>query len=165
MKLWNKRVALALFTGTLLVGSLSACAHRPDGGMRSGAEGGMRNSPEEMAKFRAKMVDRISSQLELNADQKTRLNTLADKLQEQRVAMRGKSPEPRTEMQALIAGDKFDRAKAQAMVGEKTSAITTKSPEVITALGDFYDSLNTTQQQKVREFAKRGHGRGWGMRG
>ena len=41
-------------------------------------------------------------------------------------------------MQSLVAGDKFDRSKAQALVAEKTAAVGTKSPEVIAALGDFY---------------------------
>jgi hypothetical protein len=45
-------------------------------------------------------------------------------------------------------------------VTEKTSALQLKSPEVIAALGDFYDSLNPTQQQKVRDFMARHHGRG-----
>ena len=44
-----------------------------------------------------------------------------------------------------------------------TTAINGKSPEVIAALADFYDSLNPAQQQKVREFMdKRGR---WYNRG
>ena len=55
-------------------------------------------------------------------------------------------------MQALVAGDKFDRTRAQSLVAEKTAALNAKSPEVVAALGDFYDSLSPSQQQKVREF-------------
>jgi hypothetical protein len=77
---------------------------------------------------------------------------LADKLQEQRAALKGKTVNPRAEVEALVAGDKFDRARAQALVTEKTAAITGKSPEVIAAAGDFYDSLTPAQQTKVREF-------------
>ena len=58
----------------------------------------------------------------------------------------------RAELQALVAGDKFDKARAQTLVSEKTAAIQARSPEVIAALADFYDSLNPAQQQKVREF-------------
>ena len=65
----------------------------------------------------------------------------------------------RAEMQALVTGTTFDRARAQALVEAKTNAVRTKSPEVIAAMADFYDSLKPEQQQKVREFmAKR---RGW----
>ena len=55
-------------------------------------------------------------------------------------------------MEALVAGDKFDRARAQALVTEKAGAITSKSPEVIAAAGDFFDSLTPAQQAKVRDF-------------
>jgi PleD family two-component response regulator len=61
-------------------------------------------------------------------------------------------------MKALVAGDKFDKARAQALVTEKTTAVQTKSPEVIAALADFYDSLNPAQQQKVRDFMEGGAG-------
>ena len=157
MKFWNKRIIFGLFTGALLVGGLSACAHQHGGP-------GWHHSAEDSAKFRARMIERISSQLDLNADQKQKLGVLADKLQEQRMALRGKSTDPRADMQALIAGDKLDRSRAQALVSEKTGAVQAKSPEVISALGDFYDSLNVTQQQKVREFMQRG-GHRWGGRG
>lgn len=109
-------------------------------------------SAEEAAQFRGKMVDRVSSKLDLNEDQKKRLTALADKLHEQRAAMMGQSKDPRAELQALVAGDKFDKARAQTLVSEKTAAIQARSPEVIAALADFYDSLNPAQQQKVREF-------------
>jgi len=112
----------------------------------------MHASAEDQAKFRTKMVERVADKLELNADQKAKLGVLADKLQAQRAALQGKAANPRAEVEALVAGDKFDRARAQALVSEKTAAITTGSPEVIAAAGDFYDSLTPAQQTKVREF-------------
>ena len=63
--------------------------------------------------------------------------------------------DPRAEVQALVTGAKFDRERAQTLVTSKTAAVTTKSPEVITAMADFYDSLNAAQQQKVRDFMQR----------
>jgi hypothetical protein len=41
---------------------------------------------------------------------------------------------------------------------EKTAALRGKSPEVIAAAGDFFDSLTPVQQQKVRDFMQRRHG-------
>ena len=82
-------------------------------------------------------------------------------LREQRNALVGNTSDPRAEMASLVAGPTFDRAKAKSLVEAKTGAITSKSPEVIAAMADFYDSLKPEQQAKVREFmAKRGH-RGW----
>lgn len=150
MRPWLKRTLFGLFGATIIFGGLTACGHRH--------EGRWQMSAEDSAKFRGKMIERVSSKLDLNEDQKQRLGVLADKLKEQRTALTGTTTDPRAEMQALVAGDKFDRARAQTIVGEKTAALSSKSPEVIAAAADFYDSLNTTQQQKVREFMQRGHG-------
>jgi len=145
MKPWIKRTLIGVFGASILLGGLAACSHRHHGWSAN-------MSAEEAAQFRSKMVDRVSSKLDLNEDQKKRLTALADKLHEQRAAMMGQSKDPRAELQALVAGDKFDKARAQTLVSEKTAAIQARSPEVIAALADFYDSLNPAQQQKVREF-------------
>ena len=66
--------------------------------------------------------------------QKQKLGVLADKLQEQRAALKGKTTDPRAEVQALVAGEKFDRARAQALVSEKTAAVSSKSPTICGSL-------------------------------
>lgn len=70
--------------------------------------------------------------------------------------MGGPGMMPRAEMQALIKGEKFDRAGAQALVDQKAGAMRAAAPDVITAMGDFYDSLKPEQQAKVRAFMERG---------
>ena len=155
MKPWIKRTLFGLFGVSILVGGLTACGHRHGFGASM--------SSEEAAQYRSKVVDRVSSKLDLNEDQKKRLTVLADKLHEQRVAMMGQGKDPRAEVKALVAGDKFDRTRAQALVAEKTAVINGKSPEVIAALADFYDSLNSAQQQKVRDFME--HRGRWFHRG
>ena len=149
MKSWIKRTLFSVLGASALLGGLTACG--------TGGEGTRwQASAEESTKFRGKMVERMSSKLDLNAEQKQRLTVLADKLHAQRLALVGDKPNPRADVQALVAGDKFDRSRAQALVTEKTAALSTQSPEVIAALGDFYDSLNAAQQQKVRDFMNRG---------
>jgi len=157
MKPWIKRTLFSLFGASILVGGLSACSHHRH-------EFGANMSAEDQAQMRGKIIGRVASKLDLNADQKQRLGVLADKLQEQRAALVGKTTNPRAEVQALVAGDKFDRTRAQTLLSEKTAAITSKSPEVITALADFYDSLTPAQQTKVREAMLQGH-HGWWHRG
>ncbi|MFV0680774.1 Spy/CpxP family protein refolding chaperone [Ottowia sp.] len=152
MKTWIKRTFFGLAGAALLVGGLAACGHRMHHGWSSNA------TPEQAAEWRGKMVERIAGKLDLNAEQKTKLTTLGEKLHAQRQALRGQT-DPRAEVKALFASDKFDRAKAQALVQQKTDIVRTGSPEVIAALGDFYDSLTPEQQQKVREFMERR--RGW----
>lgn len=149
MKPWIKRSLIGLTSITVLLGGLTACGHR---------DHGRAWSDERVAEMRVKVVDRISGKLDLNAEQKAKLGVLADKLREQRNALVGSSADPRSEMQAIIAGPAFDRARASALLEGKLSAVHTKAPDVMNAAADFYDSLRPDQQAKVREFlASRGH--------
>ena len=153
MKTWIKRSLIALAGAGIVLGSLTACGHRMHhGGWRADA------TPEQAAEWRGKMVDRVASKLDLNAEQKAKLTVLAEKMQAQRQALRG-GTDPRADVQSLVAGASFDRARAQALVQQKTDAVRAGSPEVIGALGDFYDSLNPAQQQQVRDFMQKR--RGW----
>jgi protein CpxP len=111
MKPWIKRTLFGLFGVSLLVGGLTACGHRHGYGANA--------TPEQAAEFRSKMVDRVSSKLDLDAAQKQKLTVLGDKLHEQRLAMMGASKDPRADLKALVAGDKFDKTRAQALVTEK----------------------------------------------
>ena len=154
MKHWIKRSLIGVFGATLLIGGLTACGHHD-------RNFGANMSAEQYAQKRDKMVDKAASKLDLTDDQKKRLAALGDKIYEQRIAFIGQTKDPRAEMKALVAGDKFDAARAQAFITDKTAALQTKSPEVIAALADFYNSLNLAQQQKVREYMD-GRGRWFG---
>ena len=149
MKSWIKRTLVTM--GAVLVeGGLSACAGGRHGGHMSEGDSAARQ---------AKMVDYAGKKLDLNDAQKQRLNVLGDKLREQRASLMGAGKDPRADLQALVAGDKMDRSKAQALVDEKTGAVKAKSPELIAAAADFFDSLNPTQQQQIRDLMNRK--RGW----
>ena len=149
MKHWIRRALFALFGVTVLVSGLTACGHRSH-------DMGASLSVEEYAQKRDKVVDRAASKLDLNEDQKKRLVVLSDKLREQRLALMGENKDPRAELKALVAGDKFDQARAQAWLTEKTTTVQAKSSDVIAALADFYNSLNPAQQQKVRDYMDTG---------
>jgi Spy/CpxP family protein refolding chaperone len=155
MKSWTQRTLLGLFGAFITFGALTGCSHYRD-------HAGWGGTAEEQAQRRAKMVDRIAGRLDLNEAQKAKLADLAAKLQAQRAALAGQG-DPREQFRALVAGDKFDRAGAQALMSKTAAAIEARSPEVIAALADFYDSLNAQQQAKVREFMQ--HRRGWWHRG
>ena len=66
-----------------------------------------------------------------------------------------------------ITGNSFDRNGAQVLLQKKTQALQTSGPQLINAMGDFYDSLRPEQQQKVRDFLNRrgGHRGHHGERG
>ncbi len=155
MKRWIKRTLIGVFGASVLFGGLAACSHRMHPGM-----GWQAMSEEDAAKMKARLVERVGSRLDLDEAQKARLGVVADKLREQRNALVA-GGNPREEMQSLVAGSTFDRAKAKALVDPKTTAINDKSPELIAAFGDFYDSLRPEQQAKVREFMNRRGRHGW----
>jgi periplasmic protein CpxP/Spy len=155
MRPWLKRTFIGLFGASVLVGGLAACSHGRHGGF------GAQMSEEDATKFRTKMVERVGKELNLDDAQKQRLTLLADKMREQRNALMAGPNDPRAEVQALVAGPTFDRERAQGIVTAKTDALRGKSPEVIAAAAEFYDSLKPEQQQKVRDFMARRGGHGW----
>lgn len=163
MKPWirtfARRGGYALF-GAGLLGSVAAFA-AAGAGCGPHHRGPM--SEADAAKMGARMVERVGQKLDLDAAQKERLNKLAEALRAQRKAATGGQP-PGQQFQALITGNRFDRAGAQALADARAEAMRKGSPEVIAAAADFYDSLKPEQQAKVREFLQRGPGRhgGWG---
>jgi Spy/CpxP family protein refolding chaperone len=121
-------------------------------------------SDERITEMRSKAVDKISDKLALSGVQKQKLGALADEMIASRKALKGGSADPRADLKALIAGDKFDRTQAQTLLDQKTQAVQGNGPKVLAAFGDFYDSLSPEQQQQVRDkLDKRGHG--WWGRG
>jgi Spy/CpxP family protein refolding chaperone len=155
MKPWIKRTLIGVFGASILFGGLAACSHRAHG------HWGGDMSEADQAKWRDRMVDRASSKLDLDAAQKAKLAVLAETLSAQRKAVRASGGEARAEAKAVLAGDKFDRTRAQALFDAKSGAVREASPAVIAAAADFYDSLKPEQQQKVRGYLERGGRHGW----
>jgi Spy/CpxP family protein refolding chaperone len=150
MKRWIQRTLITAASVAALAGGLAAYAqqtHRHGMGTATA---------EDIAKWRGKALDRATRELQLDDTQKMRLGQLFDKLNEQRTALMGAS-DPRTAMQAVIGGDRFDRNLAASLLAEKTDAVRQKGPEVIGAAADFFDSLRPDQQAKVREFLAHRH--------
>ncbi len=157
MKTWIKRSLIGLAAAATLFGGLAAWAHSQGYGHGMG-HGWRTVSAEDMAGMKTRLVERAGRELDLDAAQKARLGVLADKLREQRNALVGSTTDPRAELQSLVAGPSFDRNKATALIQDKVGAVNAKSPEVVAAMADFYDSLKPEQQAKLREFmARRGH--------
>lgn len=154
MKTWIKRTLIGVLGATVLVGGLTACGsrgeHRHAGGW----------SEERISEMRGKAIEKVSEKLDLNEVQKQKLAVLADEMLAQRKALRAGMESPRAEMKNLIAGEKFDRTRAQSLLDEKTAAVQMAGPRVIAAMADFYDSLNPAQQAQVRERLDKRHG-GW----
>lgn len=189
---WKRR-SLMVLAGIGLSAGLAACGHgmaaeRPDGTpgaagagpacMDGGGMGGMHHmrgmghrgepmSAAEMQQRQERMVERVSTQLSLDATQKANFVKLMDTMRAQRQAMMGGEPGAMHEqMQSLIKGDHFDAAKANELAKQRSAAMSQGAPEVISAMATFFDSLKPEQQAKVRDFmAKRGMHGGHGGHG
>lgn len=153
MKTWIRRTLVGLFGTTLLVGTLGAivgCSHRSHSAMSEG----------ERAEWRARLVDKAAGKLDLDATQKEKLAALTALMAAERGKVMG-ATDPRAELLGLVAGERFDRSRAQAFVEQRTSALREATPALVAATADFYDGLRPEQQAKLREYLQRSrrHGR------
>jgi len=157
MKTWIRRSLIGLFGAAVLAGGLLACSHHAH------PHGWGSASADDVAEWRGRVVQRAARELDLDDAQQQRLGLLFDKVVEQRSALVGSTSQPRDALRQLVAGERFDRDRANALVEEKTAALRAKSPEVIVAAADFYDGLRPEQQAKVRSWLDRRSR--WGGRG
>jgi len=155
MKPW--KTALGVLGAVVALGAFSGCSSYRE------HHAGWNATPEQQARHREHIVERVASRLDLNEAQKAKLSDFLAKMQAERAAAMAGQPTPREQMAAFVSGDKFDRAGAQAWMTKTAAALETRSPAVIAALADFYDSLDATQQAKVRDYLQQR--RGWWRRG
>jgi protein CpxP len=148
IKTWLKRTLAGVAVSSALLGGL---AFAQDGGFHHGPP-----TAEQMAQHEARMLAHIGKKLNLDAGQAAKLKTLADLFMAQHRPAAG--ADPHAAMTALIAGNTFDRAGATQLMNQHIAKMQANGPALINAMGDFYDSLNATQQQQVRELAAHHHG-------
>lgn len=147
-KTWLKRTLAGVAVSSALLGGF---AYAQDGGFHHGPP-----TAEQMAQHEARMLAHIGKKLNLDAGQAAKLKTLADLFMSQHAPAAG--ADPHAAMTALIAGNTFDRAGATQLMNQHIAKMQANGPALINAMGDFYDSLNATQQQQVRELAAHHHG-------
>jgi periplasmic protein CpxP/Spy len=150
MKTWLKRTLAGVAVSSALLGSVAVYSQ----------EAGFHHGPptaEQMAQHEARMLDHIGKKLNLDATQSARLKTLADLFMAQH-APAANGADPHAAVSALIAGNTFDRTGATQLMNQHIAKMQANGPALINAMGDFYDSLNATQQGEVRELAAHHHG-------
>jgi len=150
MKTWLKRTLLGVAVSTALLGTVAA--YSEGAGFHHGPP-----TPEQMAQHEAMMLGHIGKKLNLDANQAAKLKVLGDLFIAQHAPRPGVA-DPHAAMAALIAGNTFDRAGAQQLMNQHLARMQADGPSLIAATADFYDSLNATQQQQVRDLAARHHG-------
>ena len=137
MKL-GKRTFIVLTAGTLLITGVAACNH----GMYHG-------SAEERGEW---IVQKVSKELELNETQRTRLAEVKDEFLDMRSTMRSDRAQMQQEVLAMLQQPTLDRDRVSTIVNQKIATINSRSPDIIDAIGNFYDSLDDSQRAELREF-------------
>jgi Spy/CpxP family protein refolding chaperone len=135
---FNKRTLMFITGGALLTAGVVACHH----GMHYG-------SAEERGEW---MVHKVSKELELNETQLARLAEVKDKLLELRMKLRSDRAQIRTDVLAMLQQPTLDRNKANAIVDQQITKISSHSPVIIDTIGNFYDSLDDDQRAELRGF-------------
>ena len=99
----------------------------------------------------------IADELELDAVQTQALDVLKDQMLSARQTIKAKSI--REEATALLNAETFDRAQALELINAKTASVNEQAPDLVNAVGDFLDSLNSEQKNEMLEIMKehRGH--------
>lgn len=137
MKL-NKRIILFVIGGALLTATVVACNH----GMHFG-------TAEERSEW---MVQKVSKEMELNSMQRDKLVELRDELLSLRKELRDDRAQLSTDVLAMLQQPTLDREKANTIVSGRLATVNARSPAIIDAVANFYDSLNDTQRDEIREF-------------
>lgn len=104
--------------------------------------------PETRAKH---AVAYVADELELDDAQTLKLETLKDTLLSTGQKFRTEVRPARGQLVELIGAESFDRDRALSLITGKTSFVEENAPEVLAAMGDFFDSLSAEQKAEVVE--------------
>jgi Spy/CpxP family protein refolding chaperone len=137
MKL-TKRTFVYITGASLLALGVVACKH----GMYYG-------SAEERGEW---VVQKVSNELELDQTQQARLEAVKDEFLNMRRSMRSEREQTRADVLAMLQQPTLDRNRANAIVAQYVENINTRSPLIVDAIGNFYDSLNDAQRAELTAF-------------
>lgn len=141
-----KKIMIATITVASIAITASAFAERGEGSRQE------------------KMMERVSSKLELTEEQSQALQSFAAELTETRQLMQGDGDGIRSEFGDLIGAEAFDQGQALELINERTAAIQANAPELVAAAALFFDGLSAEQKEQVQTFMEKG-GRHRGEKG
>ena len=108
-----------------------------------------RGTPEERSE---RIVQKVTEELALTETQQTRLSDVKNEFLDMRKTMRSNREQTQTDIQAMLKQPTLDRNKANSIVNQHIETIHSRSPAIIDAIGNFYDSLDDAQRAELREF-------------
>lgn len=106
-----------------------------------------------------RMIERVSKQLELDQSQQAALTVLIGEIRETRDLMRGDADDLRASIGSMISSDTFDQGTALSMIEQRTSALQTQAPELVSSAATFIDGLDSEQKADIVSFLERHEGK------
>lgn len=104
---------------------------------------------------RVKWVEHvITSQLELDDEQKEKLSQVRTKVMGAYQRHRAERNQRFAAIEAMILADDLDQKQVQEMITESRTRIDNELPDVLDAVSDFHRSLSDEQKQKAVETLK-----------
>lgn len=133
---------IAIISSALVVaaGSLAACGYH-------------HKTPEERAEW---MVEKVADRLDLNDTQKQKLDVVKIEMMKLRNEFKGEQEKTREQVLGIVSQTTLDQDTLLSMINARTQAVSNNAPQIVAALGDFYDNLNPEQQAEVREKIEKG---------
>ena len=140
----TKKFIIGTLFSVVTLGGLVAVA----GPGHHGKFGGMNAEKAE------RIVERVSSKLELNDLQKQNLVSLKDTVLELK-AKNKPQMDRKAFIQSLLAKPVLDETAILAKIQERTNMMNQVSPQVVTALANFTNSLSDEQRAKMSKMTKK----------
>ena len=101
------------------------------------------------------MIERAAERLELDADQRAALESLAGELRETRELMRGEEGALRESVRTLVSAETLDQGAALQLIEARAAALQAQAPELVAAAALFLDGLTPEQKADVERFLER----------
>lgn len=140
----TKKFIIGTLFSVVTLGGLVAVA----GPGHHGKFGGMNAEKAE------RIVERVSSKLELNELQKQNLVSLKDTMLELK-AKNKPQMDRKAFIQSLLAKPVLDETAILAKIQERTNMMNQVSPQVVTALANFTNSLSDEQRAKMSKMTEK----------
>ena len=105
------------------------------------------------------IVQRIGKRLNLNDQQRQKLVEVQAQLMSLRESLRQFRDQNRSSFGAMLAAGKFDRSQAVQLFQAPLAGVGDRVSPVVNTVGDFYDSLDPEQKNRVRDWWDKRHGR------
>lgn len=95
------------------------------------------------------ITEKVSDHLDLTPEQLSKLNMLKDEVLVVVKEEKTKHATLHQEIESLFSQPTLDQNRLLALVQEKINTVNAKTPNIITAMAGFYDSLTPQQQAKL----------------